>query len=266
MQWYERPVVLALAGALAIHVILWIAFDAAVVYTPHRKPDVAPRVELVDISVPPPPPKKLVEPPPSKAPEPARPAPPAKAPPQKIASAQPRPATSTPPKSSEPPPPSSPPASEAGGHERTLPLPEGAAPGASGKRGPLDDRIGPRGKGTGTGSGSGSGSAEQTVAAPVSVAMIKTAAKPKGDFSYFDGKDYPAEAKQLGLEGDIKVRLIVDENGKVKRRLLLTRLGHGLDELALAHAAQLDFEPARDTDDRAVTSVVVWTFHMTLPK
>jgi hypothetical protein len=48
--------------------------------------------------------------------------------------------------------------------------------------------------------------------------------------------------------------------------VLLNRLGHGLDELALARARQIEFEPARDTSDRAVRSVVVWTFNMTLPK
>jgi len=103
--------------------------------------------------------------------------------------------------------------------------------------------------------------------APVSVATIKTRAMPKGDYGYFDaGKDYPSEARALGIEGAIRVRLIVDERGKVKSQMLLNRLGHGLDELALKRAAEIEFEPARDTDDRPVTSVVVWTFTMTLPK
>jgi protein TonB len=90
---------------------------------------------------------------------------------------------------------------------------------------------------------------------------------PRGDYGYFDaGKDYPSEARALGIEGAIRVRLVVDERGKVKSQMLLNRLGHGLDELALKRAAEIEFEPARDTDDRPVTSVVVWTFTMTLPK
>ena len=52
----------------------------------------------------------------------------------------------------------------------------------------------------------------------------------------------------------------------MKSAVLLNKLGHGLDELALARARQIEFEPARDTDDHPVTSVVVWTFNMTLPK
>ncbi|HEY5944680.1 MAG TPA: TonB family protein, partial [Kofleriaceae bacterium] len=133
-----------------------------------------------------------------------------------------------------------------------------------GKR--TSERVGRGGTGTGTGSGSGAGSSEEPPK-PVSVATIKTRAMPKGDFSYFDAsKDYPAEAKSLGIEGVIRVRLVVDEAGKVKTSMLLNRLGHGLDELALERAKRIEFQPAKDTDDRPVTSVVVWTFNMTLPK
>jgi TonB family protein len=90
---------------------------------------------------------------------------------------------------------------------------------------------------------------------------------PRGDYAYLDaGRDYPADARQRGIEGVIRVRLVVDAEGKVKSAVLLSRLGYGLDELALARARQIDFDPARDSDDRPVTSVVVWTFTMTLPK
>jgi periplasmic protein TonB len=90
---------------------------------------------------------------------------------------------------------------------------------------------------------------------------------PRGDYAFFDaGKEYPAEARALSIEGAIRVRLIVDERGKVTSRVLLNKLGHGLDELALERAAKIEFEPATDSDDRPVTSVVVWTFNMTLPR
>jgi protein TonB len=129
---------------------------------------------------------------------------------------------------------------------------------------PSTGRIGRGGSGGGTGGGSGSG---DQLARPVSVATIKTKAMPRGDYGYFDvGKEYPSEARALGIEGKIRVRLIVDEHGKVTSRVLLNRLGHGLDELAMRRAAEMEFEPATDTDDHPVTSVVVWTFNMTLPK
>ncbi|MDQ3300179.1 MAG: TonB family protein, partial [Myxococcota bacterium] len=125
--------------------------------------------------------------------------------------------------------------------------------------------VGRGGSGGGTGAGQGEGAGE--VAVPVSVATIKTRAMPRGDYGYFNtGADYPAEARQLGIQGAIRVRLVVDAAGKVTSATLLNRLGHGLDELALSRARTIVFDPAKDTDDRAVTSVVVWTFHMALPK
>jgi TonB family protein len=144
------------------------------------------------------------------------------------------------------------------------------APGATGvgvARGkPSSGRIGRGGSGGGTGAGSGAGAGDE-IGKPVSIATIKTRAMPKREFDLLElGRNYPAEAKALGIEGDLRVRLIVDERGQVKSRVLLNKLGHGLDEVAMQHAAELEFEPARDTDDRPVTSVVVWTFHMNLPR
>jgi protein TonB len=142
------------------------------------------------------------------------------------------------------------------------------APSATGvavARGPrTTGHIGRGGSGTGTGAGSGAGSADTP--APMSVATIKTRALPRGDYAYEESKDYPAEARQLGIEGKIRVKLIVDERGLVKSAQLLNRLGHGLDELAMARATKIVFDPAKDTDDKPVASVVVWTFNMALPK
>lgn len=258
--------VLAIVGAIALHVIAFVSFDAVITYTPKRKIEIPPRIEMIDVSLPEPaPPKPAEPPPPSKAVEPPTPAPtPAPAKPARVASAQPK---STPaPTTNEPPPPSAPPSSASeGGHEQTYNLPEGDVAESLGKHGPkTDDRIGPRGKGSGAGPGDGSGSG--AVAPIASIAAIKTLAKAKGDFSSFGDKDYPSEAKSLGIEGQIKVQLVVDETGHVKRKRLLTKLGHGLDELALARAATLLFEPALDTDGNPVTSVVVWTFDMAIPK
>lgn len=88
---------------------------------------------------------------------------------------------------------------------------------------------------------------------------------PRRDYSFFDaGKDYPAEARALGIEGAIRVRLIVDEQGKVTACAPINKLGHGLDELALRRAAEIEFEPAIDTDDKPVASAVVWTFDFRL--
>jgi TonB family protein len=261
---HDSPAVLATAGTLAIHLMLAVLGDALVVTFPAPRYVPAPRVELVDIEPPP-----VLQPPPPPMPEPAKPAA-AEPPPRPIAEPRPqRVQPKAPPPAEEPPPPTAnPEPSDSGGAPVTSM--ENIAPSATGvavARGPRNTgRIGRGGTGTGTGAGSGSGSADEPPR-PVSVATIKTRALPKGDFSYFDAsKDYPPEAKTLGIEGVIRVRLVVDDSGKVASTVLLNKLGHGLDELALARAKSIEFTPAMDSDGKPVSSVVVWTFNMTLPK
>jgi len=271
---FDSPFVLALAGTIAVHLVVLTLGDALVVLNPHIPEPPAPHIEMFDIEPPPPP----VEPPPpeAKAPEPEpEPEPePAKAPPPaKLATTpQPRQETPTPPPTDEPPPPPSTTTDPDSGGAPVVKM-DDIAPSATGvpveqgKR--TTNRVGKGGRGGGSGSGVGSGSGGDPPPPPppVSVATIKTPAKPKGDFGYFDAaKDYPTEARQLGIEGPIKVKLVVDETGAVRKASLVTRLGHGLDELALRQAQTIRFDPARDTEDRAVASVVVWTFQMTLPK
>lgn len=253
---------LATAGTLAIHLIIAVAGDAIVVthpYVPEKDP---PHVELVDVQLPEPPP-----PPPLPATkEPEAPVAP------KIVHTMPRAITQPPPVASETPPPKSdtpPPPIEPGGGpvvamDSLGPDATGHVPVAVGKL--SQGHLGRGGSATGTGGGSGSGAGDAP--APVSVATIKTRALPRGDYGYIDAShDYPPEAKQLGIEGPVRVRLVVDDRGQVTRATLLPPgLGHGLDELALRKARDIQFEPARDTEDHPVTSVVVWTFNMTLPK
>jgi len=262
----DSPAVLSTAGAVAIHVLLAVAGDALVVTMPRPHPEEAPRVELVDIlpdletPVPPPVTEQVKQPDPvpeEKAPEP------------KVQPVRQRVARTTtpPPAETEPPPPTQPTSDNSGGAPVTTM--ENIAPSATGvavAKGPRRNGTGRGGIGTGTGSGVGAGSSDEAPR-PMSIATIKKRAMPKGDFSYFDAsKDYPPEAKSLGIEGVIRVRLVVDDTGAVKSAVLLNKLGHGLDELAMIRAKQIKFDPALDTDDKPVSSVVVWTFNMTLPK
>ena len=131
---------------------------------------------------------------------------------------------------------------------------------------PKTRRVGTGGSGTNTGGG-GKADSKGTTVAPVSVASIKKQATPIGNTDYFNaGKDYPPDAKRLGVEGKVKVKLTVDDTGKVVKRRLVTKLGHGLDKLALKLAKKLRFDPAIDTNDQRVASVLVWTFNFKLPK
>lgn len=263
----DSPFSLAFGGTLAIHLILLTAGDALVVTNP-PDPFVAPApvIDVVDV-LPPPPEKRPDPPPPPKQPEQivedkqevkpvAKPQPTA----PRTARAQPQP---------EQPNPNPNPSPDPGGEQTVqlgdlVPTQDGL-PVRQGPRNRTGGGGGKDGKGPGTGSGSGSG--DPPPPPPVSLALIKTPAMPKGDYGYIDaGRDYPEEARRLGIEGVIKVKLVVDATGKVQSAVLVKGLGHGLDQLAMTRARQIKFEPAKDTEDRAVASVVVWTFTMTLPK
>jgi len=253
---------LVIGGTVAIHVILLVVVDAGGQYV-RRHPHVpAPHIEVVDI-LPDDPPKPPDPPPP---PPPVEPVPAIAAPPPKVATHKVAP---PPPSDPVPPPPTptdTPPDPNAGGAPVVTTMSD-IAPSAHGvavAKGDPSRYVGQGGSGTGTGSGVGAGSAPAPK--PVSVATIKTRAMPRGDYSFDAAKDYPPEARQQGIEGQIRVRLLVDASGKVVDRRLLNKLGHGLDELALARAAKFEFDPAKDTDDRPVASVVVWTFTFTLPE
>lgn len=268
VRW-DSPFMLATAGTLAVHLLLITAGDAFIVYNPAPRPPPAPRIEMVEVEVPPvvaPPPPPVakepdpVPPPPSRAPEVPRTAPRTQVR-QATRSAEPPPTTTEPPPATTDEPSS--------GGEQVVQM-EGVLPGTTGvgvlpgKR--TSEKVGRGGTGGGTGTGAGSGSGDGAPK-PTSVATIKKRAMPKGDYGYWKaGKDYPPEARQLGIEGKILVRLLVDDTGQVRSTTLVSGLGHGLDELALARAKELAFEPAIDTDNRPVSSVVVWTFDMTLPK
>jgi len=268
VRW-DSPIFLSAAGTIAVHLILFVVADAMQVY---RAPIVVretPRIEMVEIEVPP----VLAEPPPPpppaiQEPEPAPP-PPERAPdpPKRVVTTKATVSEVAPTTVDEPPPQAAVPDNPGG--EQVVTLDSASAgpngvPVAVGRR--TSERVGRGGAGGGTGAGSGSGASAEAPK-PVSVATIKKRALPKGDQSYFDaGKDYPAEAKQMGVEGIIRVRLVVDETGKVSTAVLLNKLGHGLDELALERAKLIVFDPAISTDDKPVSSVVVWTFTMTLPK
>ncbi len=258
----ESSLPLVIAGTLAVHLLVAVVVDVASVVGRKEDRPPPPRLSLVDLDTramtPPEPP----QPPPVVEPEPAV------APPESP-SIEPR--VQTPSRRTAAPADTAPPAGDApsdpgGGPVIQLPDIAPTAYGVAAAPGrPTTRRVG-RGGGTGAGTGDGSGSGSGPAVVATSVASIKSPAEARAGFDYFDArKSYPAEARRLGVEGKIRVRLLVDATGKVAQARLLGGLGHGLDELALSRSRAIEFVPARDTDDRPVASVVIWTFTFTLP-
>jgi periplasmic protein TonB len=104
---------------------------------------------------------------------------------------------------------------------------------------------------------------------PVSELYIKT--RPDIDEDAC-GKSvqYPAEAEQMGIEGDVKLRIELDEKGGVHAIKVLSGLGHGLDQAAVyafTHKSACRFKPAVATDGKPVAYVIPsYVFHFEIPR
>jgi periplasmic protein TonB len=79
---------------------------------------------------------------------------------------------------------------------------------------------------------------------------------------------YPAEAEQLGVEGDVKLRVELDDHGKVHGIKVLSGLGHGLDQAAVyALTHKCKFTAAIATDGKPVSYVIPsYVFHFEIPR
>jgi protein TonB len=79
---------------------------------------------------------------------------------------------------------------------------------------------------------------------------------------------YPADAETSGVEGDVRLRVSLDERGHVRAARVLSGLGHGLDQAAVeALTRHCRFTPAIATNGRPVAFVIEsYTFHFQLPR
>ncbi len=64
--------------------------------------------------------------------------------------------------------------------------------------------------------------------------------------------EYPEEAKRLGIEGRVKLRVSLDRQGRVRSVRVAKRAGYGFDEAAKQALLRMRFSPARTADGRTV--------------
>ncbi len=76
--------------------------------------------------------------------------------------------------------------------------------------------------------------------------------------------EYPEEAKRIGFEGAVRLRLRVDEEGRVREAIIVEDPGHGLGETAARNAGRFRFRPAR-RGDQAVAVDIPFTVRFELP-
>jgi TonB family protein len=98
-------------------------------------------------------------------------------------------------------------------------------------------------------------STQQQNAAPATI-PVEILFKPK--------PAYTAEAKQMGLEGQVSLDVVFTANGAVKVLRVVRGLGHGLDEAAQQAAAQVRFRPATRGGVPVDTNATIYiTFEIT---
>jgi protein TonB len=188
-------------------------------------------------------------------------------PPRKLAMrARPQPRQATPPPSvaSSPPAAAPPPARPMFGvsMDSTTDAPSAIAAAAGGVGIADPSRRGPPGGGA-----VGTAPAAVSGYAPVSELEVKTMPDIDADAC---GRTvtYPADAEKNGIEGDVRLRVELDEGGRVRGVRVLSGLGHGLDQVAVeALKHRCKFTPARDRAGAPVAFVVQsYTFHFELPR
>ncbi len=72
--------------------------------------------------------------------------------------------------------------------------------------------------------------------------------------------DYPSEARRLGIEGRVILRVAIDRKGNVRWTKVIRSAGHGMDEAAMQALAKSRFRPARTVDGRVVDQVITWKY------
>ncbi|MBU1242625.1 energy transducer TonB [Myxococcota bacterium] len=80
----------------------------------------------------------------------------------------------------------------------------------------------------------------------------------------FPQVDYPEGAKHLGLEGKVKLKLVIDRTGKVIRVEVLAGLHPLLDRAAAAAARSARYDPAKDAQGRPMESTATVTVRFEL--
>jgi TonB family protein len=76
--------------------------------------------------------------------------------------------------------------------------------------------------------------------------------------------DYPEEAAEQGIEGEVILRVTIDVDGKVVKAEVHTPGGHGFDEAALAAAPGLLFDPARREDGTPFQATIKFRYRFEL--
>lgn len=80
----------------------------------------------------------------------------------------------------------------------------------------------------------------------------------------FPRVEYPESARHLGIEGKVRLRLYIDEKGKITKVEIIQSLHPLLDQAASAAAKEAQYEPARDRYGRPIATTTIVTVRFEL--
>ena len=228
---------IALHGALAAALLL-----ARPTTTPRATPIA---VEIVET-------RKAAPAPEPAPPEPPRPAPrPALRPPRVATAPRPPVPDDAPPPAREeaPPPPSAPPAAEARPGPIRIGVSMSSTTTAGGVAAPVGGTL--YGRAPPRAEDPGGASASPRYAPP---SQVTTLPEPLG--CDIPKSEYPEEARRLGIEGEVKLRLVVDEQGLVRGVTIVRDPGHGFGQVAQRCArSYCRFRPALRNGEPVATEI-----------
>jgi protein TonB len=76
---------------------------------------------------------------------------------------------------------------------------------------------------------------------------------------------YPPEAKKAKVQGRVLMKLLIDAEGKVRRAVLISGPGYGLDEAAVGAMKNFRFRPAR-VQDKPVAVEIQFAYNFVLER
>ena len=74
---------------------------------------------------------------------------------------------------------------------------------------------------------------------------------------------YPEEARRQGLEGNVRLRILVDARGRVSKVRVIQRAGNGFDQAAVKIIKKFKFRPAT-RGGRPVAVWITWLYKFRL--
>jgi protein TonB len=72
--------------------------------------------------------------------------------------------------------------------------------------------------------------------------------------------DFPAEARRLGVEGQVVMRVGIDRRGAIRSVKIIKRAGYGFDEAAQQAMWKFKFTPAKTKDGQVVDCLITYTY------